>query len=104
RAALIEPARSRLPLAETGAMAQSGGRMTSNAGIGPMTSNAPATAPHAAPGTGATIDPAKLDRLAAVAVRVGLNLQPGQDLLLTAPVAALPLVRLIAKHAYQADA
>jgi len=78
--------------------------MTSNAGIGPMTSNAPATAPHAAPGTGATIDPAKLDRLAEVAVRVGLNLQPGQDLLLTAPVAALPLVRLIAKHAYQADA
>ena len=50
------------------------------------------------------IDPAKLDRLAEVAVRVGLNLQEGQDLLLTAPVAALPLVRRIAHHAYKAGA
>jgi len=33
----------------------------------------------------ASIDPVKLDRLAEVAIRVGLNLQPGQDLLLTAP-------------------
>src|SRR5438105_15948363 len=31
------------------------------------------------------IDPVKLDRLAEVAVKVGLQLQPGQDLLLTAP-------------------
>src|SRR5690606_35568425 len=52
----------------------------------------------------AQIDPAKLDRRAEVAVRVGLNLQPGQDLLLTAPVAALPLVRRIAVHAYRAGA
>lgn len=51
-----------------------------------------------------TIDPVKLDRLAEVTVRVGLNLQPGQDLLLTAPAAALPLVRLIAAHAYKAGA
>jgi aminopeptidase len=51
-----------------------------------------------------SIDPIKLDRLAEVTVRVGLNLQPGQDLLVTAPVAALPLVRLIAKHAYAAGA
>ena len=43
----------------------------------------------------ASIDPAKLDRLAEVAIRVGLNLQPGQDLLLTAPSVALPLVRKI---------
>ena len=34
----------------------------------------------------APIDPAKLDRLAEVAIKVGLRLQPGQDLLLTAPV------------------
>jgi len=54
--------------------------------------------------TSHTIDPVKLDRLAQVAVRVGLNLQPGQDLLLTAPAAALPLVRLIAVHAYKAGA
>ena len=33
-----------------------------------------------------TIDAAKLDKLAEVAIRVGLNLQPGQDLFLTAPV------------------
>ena len=35
----------------------------------------------------------KLDRLAEVAIKVGLQLRPGQDLLLTAPVASLPLVR-----------
>ena len=50
------------------------------------------------------IDPAKLDRLAQVAVKVGLNLQEGQDLFLTAPLAALPLVRRIAEHAYKAGA
>lgn len=50
------------------------------------------------------IDPHKLDRLAEVAVKVGLNLQPGQDLFLTAPVTALPLVRRIAEHAYKAGA
>ncbi|MCB1394695.1 MAG: aminopeptidase [Rhodobacter sp.] len=50
------------------------------------------------------VDPVKLDRLAEVAVRVGLNLQPGQDLILTAPVSALPLVRRIAEHAYRAGA
>ncbi|QUS41741.1 aminopeptidase [Tardiphaga alba] len=51
-----------------------------------------------------TIDPAKLDRLAEVAVKVGLQLAPGQDLLLTGPAAALPLVRKIAEHAYKAGA
>ena len=50
------------------------------------------------------IDHQKLDRLAEVAVKTGVNLQPGQDLVLTAPVDALPLVRLIAKHAYQVGA
>src|SRR5215468_5005059 len=52
----------------------------------------------------AAIDPAKLDRLAEVAVKVGLRLREGQDLLLTAPVSALPLVRRIAEHAYKAGA
>src|SRR6202035_3925819 len=52
----------------------------------------------------ASIDPVKLDRLAEVAIKVGLNLQAGQDLLLTAPAAALPLVRRIAEHAYKAGA
>ena len=51
-----------------------------------------------------SIDPDRLGKLAEVAVRVGLNLQPGQDLFLTAPVAALPLVRLIAEQAYKAGA
>ena len=50
------------------------------------------------------VDPVKLDRLAQVAVKVGLNLQEGQDLFLTAPLAALPLVRRIAEHAYKAGA
>ena len=47
---------------------------------------------------------AKLAQLAEVAVNVGLNLQPGQDLILTAPMAALPLVRLVAAAAYRAGA
>lgn len=50
------------------------------------------------------IDPVKLDRLAEVAVKVGLGLREGQDLLLTAPAVALPLVRRIAEHAYKAGA
>src|SRR5437868_2373097 len=52
----------------------------------------------------ASIDPAKLDRLAEVAIKVGLQLKPGQDLLLTAPTAALPLVRKVVEHAYRAGA
>ncbi|MGY4282445.1 aminopeptidase [Bradyrhizobium sp. LM2.7] len=52
--------------------------------------------------TSTPIDPVKLDRLAEVAVKVGLGLRPGQDLLLTAPAIALPLVRRIAVHAYKA--
>jgi aminopeptidase len=50
------------------------------------------------------IDPVKLDRLAEVAIRIGLQLKPGQDLLVTAPTVALPLVRRIAEHAYKAGA
>src|SRR5580658_2266450 len=50
------------------------------------------------------VDPVKLDRLAEVAVKVGLRLERGQDLLVTAPTVALPLVRKIAEHAYKAGA
>jgi aminopeptidase len=51
-----------------------------------------------------TVDPVKLDKLAEVAVKVGLQLQRNQDLVITAPISALPLVRLITKHAYMAGA
>ena len=37
-------------------------------------------------------------------MKVGLQLQAGQDLLVTAPTVALPLVRRIAEHAYKAGA
>ena len=50
------------------------------------------------------IDTDSLDRLAELAIKVGLNLQPGQDLLVTAPIEALPLVRRLAEHAYKAGA
>lgn len=50
------------------------------------------------------VDPVKLDRLAQIAVQTGLGLQKGQQIVLTAPVEALPLVRRIAAHAYQAGA
>lgn len=50
------------------------------------------------------IDPEMLDKLAEVTVRVGLNLQPGQDLLMTADIETLPLARRIARQAYRAGA
>lgn len=46
----------------------------------------------------------KLDRLAALAVRVGLNLRAGQEVVMTAPLDAMPLVRRIVEHAYRAGA
>jgi len=50
----------------------------------------------------------KLDRLAEVAVRVGLGLgaknAPGQELVMSASIEALPLVRRITEHAYKAGA
>src|ERR1044072_7603041 len=52
----------------------------------------------------ASIDPVKLDRLAEVAIKVGLQLQPGQDLVLTSSIAALPLTRKIVEQAYKAGA
>jgi aminopeptidase len=50
------------------------------------------------------IDPDKLDRLAEVAIKVGLQLQQGQDLVMTSSVAAIPLARRIVDHAYKAGA
>ena len=50
------------------------------------------------------LDPEKLDRLAEVAVRTGVNLQKGQDLIITANMSALPLVQRIAVQAYKAGA
>jgi aminopeptidase len=47
---------------------------------------------------------ARLDRLAAVAIEVGLGLARGQELLITASLDALPLVRRITEHAYQTGA
>jgi aminopeptidase len=47
---------------------------------------------------------ARLDKLAEVSVRVGLGLAPGQELVLTAPLDAAPLVRRITEHAYKAGA
>jgi aminopeptidase len=46
----------------------------------------------------------KLDRLAEVAIRVGLGLAPGQELIMTATLDTLPLVRRITEHAYKAGA
>jgi aminopeptidase len=47
----------------------------------------------------------RLDRLAEIAIRVGLGgFQPGQELLMTAPLDALPLARRITAHAYRAGA
>ena len=46
----------------------------------------------------------RLDKLAEVAVRVGLNLAAGQELVMTAPLDALALARRITEHAYRAGA
>lgn len=47
----------------------------------------------------------RLDRLAEIAIRVGLGgFHPGQELLMTAPLEALPLARRITAQAYQAGA
>jgi len=45
-----------------------------------------------------------LDRYAQLIVRSGVNVAPGQELVMTAPVDAIPLVRLITEHAYKAGA
>ena len=46
----------------------------------------------------------KIDRLARVAVEIGVNVQEGQELVVTAPLDAYGFTRNIAKHAYRAGA
>jgi aminopeptidase len=46
----------------------------------------------------------KLSNLAELSVRVGVNLRPGQRLIISAPIDAAPLVRLCAASAYRAGA
>ncbi|HTW49735.1 MAG TPA: aminopeptidase [Acidobacteriaceae bacterium] len=46
----------------------------------------------------------KLDRLAEIAVKSGLGLAPGQEMVMTASVDTLPLARKITEHAYRAGA
>ncbi len=58
------------------------------------TATAPETRTHAQ----------NLDRLGDVAVNVGLGLQPGQELVMTASIDALPLARRITEQAYRAGA
>ena len=50
------------------------------------------------------INPESIDRLAELAIRTGLGLETGQDLLISAPVESLPLVRRLCVHAYKAGA
>ena len=45
-----------------------------------------------------------LDRLAEIAVRSGLGLAPGQELVMTATLDVVPLARRITEHAYKAGA
>ncbi|WP_269056311.1 aminopeptidase, partial [Paenibacillus tundrae] len=46
----------------------------------------------------------KLERYAALVVNVGVHVQRGQTLVITAPISAAPFVRLVVKHAYEAGA
>lgn len=41
----------------------------------------------------------KLERYAALVVNVGVHVQRGQRLVITAPISAAPFVRLVVKHA-----
>ena len=50
------------------------------------------------------IDPNKIDKLANLAIKVGLGLQKSQNLIITAPIESLPLVRKITEHAYKEGA
>ncbi|GGE30756.1 aminopeptidase [Pullulanibacillus camelliae] len=46
----------------------------------------------------------KLEKYAELAVKNGVNIQKGQELMVSAPISAAPFVRLVAKKAYQAGA
>ena len=59
---------------------------------------------HATPFAEQSAFEQNLDQLAAVAVHVGLGLKAGQELVMTAPLEAVPLVRRITEHAYRAGA
>jgi len=50
------------------------------------------------------IDPLKIEKLAKLAIIKGVGLQKDQDLLISAPIESLPLVRKISEHAYKAGA
>lgn len=50
------------------------------------------------------ISQTRLNELAKVAIKVGLRLEEGQDLIMTAPLEAAPLTRMITEHAYKAGA
>ena len=63
---------------------------------------ATAISPSAVPASSSLAE--RLDTFARVAVHSGLGLREGQELLVTAPIDALPLVRRITEHAYQAGA
>ena len=45
-----------------------------------------------------------LDKLAYLSIKRGVALQKGQNLLITAPIESLPLVRKICEHAYKEGA
>ena len=59
---------------------------------------------HASPAAQTLSHEERLDRLAQVAVRVGLGLQAGQEVVMTAPLEAVDLARRITEHAYKAGA
>ncbi|MFT9847037.1 aminopeptidase [Aneurinibacillus sp. REN35] len=46
----------------------------------------------------------KLDKYAELAVRVGVNVQPGQTMVLQAPINAIEFARMVVKKAYEAGA
>ena len=54
--------------------------------------------------TNLKIDELKIDKLANLAVKRGVGLQKGQNLLITAPIESIPLVRKIAEYAYREGA
>jgi len=54
--------------------------------------------------TNTKINEEKIDKLANLAIKRGVGLQKGQNLLITAPIESLPLVRKITEHAYREGA
>ena len=50
------------------------------------------------------INPNKIDKLANLAIKRGLGLKKGQNLIITSPIEALPLVRKITEYAYKEGA